>query len=100
MSKILVVLLFVAVANAAVLFSDTPAYAAEMMDKHSRSNYERVRKNYRGISLSYDEALVVAPDMMYQLARANYEADRKSYTVPTLSFDEALALARSGWKCR
>lgn len=95
-TKVLAVLLFVALANAFVVPSDTPDVAASKMDKLARSKYEEARKTYRAPSLSYEEALVVAPVMMYQWARNNYEATRKNYEGRSLSYDEALAYSRSG----
>ncbi len=86
-----------AVANAFVVPSDTPAVAASKMDQLARSNYEADRKTFRASSLSYDEALVDAPVMMDQWARKNYEATRKQdYEGRSLSYDEALAYSRSG----
>ncbi len=56
----------------------TPSENAAIMDQIARSDYEAARKNYRFMSLSYDEALAVAPAMMEQMARYNYETKRKA----------------------
>ena len=83
-------------ANAFVVPSDTPDVAASKMEQLARSKYEEARKNSRALSLSYDEALIVAPVMMDNFARYNYEATRKNYEGRSLSYDEALAYTRSG----
>lgn len=101
-TKILGVLLFVTVACAHVFPTDTPAEASAKMDQFVRSSYEASRKNYRVLSLFYDEALAVAPAAMEKFNRhifdtghKTYMATRKSHEAPSLSYDESLALARS-----